>query len=85
MYIAKTKNFTKLYQKLPKNIQKKADKQIIFLSKNLFHPSLNTKKMKGINRWEVRVDKNYRFTFEKINEVIMLKTIGPHDIGLGEK
>jgi mRNA-degrading endonuclease RelE of RelBE toxin-antitoxin system len=34
------------YQKLPSNIQKKADKQFLHLLKDYRHPSLQTKKMK---------------------------------------
>ena len=83
--IAKTKLFTKLYQRLPKHIQRKVDKQLLFLVQNLFHPSLETKKMGGLNRWEARIDKGYRFTFEKIDETIILKTVGSHDPGLGKK
>ena len=82
---AKTRLFTKLYGRLPKNIQKKVDKQLLFLAQNLFHPSLETKKMGGLNRWEARIDKGYRFTFEKIDETIILKTVGSHDSGLGKK
>ena len=85
MKVAKTKLFTKFYQKLPSHIQRKADKQILFLAQDLFHPSLSTKKMSGLDRWEARIDKNYRFTFEKIDQTIILRTIGLHDTGLGKK
>lgn len=85
MKIAKTQIFLELYQKLPVNIQKKVDKQLLFLSQNLFHPSLKTKRMGGLNVWESRVDKNYRFTFEKIEDTILLKIVGSHDTGLGKK
>lgn len=85
MRIAKTESFTKSYTKLPKHVQKKVDKQLFFLSKDLFHPSLRTKRMSGMDRWEARIDKSYRFTFEKTGEGIMLKTAGPHDEGLGKK
>lgn len=85
MKIAKTQIFVDFYQKLPNNIQKKVDKQLFFLSQNLFHPSLKTKRMGGLDLWEARVDKNYRLTFEKIGDTIFLKTVGPHDVGLGKK
>jgi len=41
--------------------------------------------MQGIERWEVRVDRSYRFTYEKNTEGIILRTIGQHDEGLGKK
>lgn len=85
MQIAKTESFTKAYAKLPKNIQKQVDKQLTFLSRNLFHPSLKTKRMGGMNFWEARVSKSYRMPFEKAGDIIMLRTVGPHDEGLGKK
>lgn len=85
MKIAKTKSFVKFYRKLPKHIQKKTDKQIIFLSQDLSHPSLRTKRMSGLDRWEARVDRSYRFTFDKLKDTLILRTVGPHDEGLGKK
>ncbi|MCL5746960.1 MAG: hypothetical protein M1277_01615 [Patescibacteria group bacterium] len=76
----------KLYKKLPLTIKKKADKQLKFIRVNPNHPSLNVKKMQGFeNRWEARIDLHYRFTFEKHEDIITLRTIGPHDEGLGKK
>lgn len=75
----------KLYQGLPPRIQKKFDKQLIFLRTDLHYPSLRTKKMQGLNRWEARIDKSYRFTFETIEDSIIVRTVGPHDEGLGKK
>lgn len=86
MKIAKTASFIESYIKLPKQIQKKADKQIKFLLQDLFYPSLYTKKMEGrTNTWEVRVDRSYRMTFEKDQDTLILRTVGPHDEGLGKK
>lgn len=85
MKIAKTKSFLKFYKKLPKYIQKKTDKQLLFLGKNLAYPSLRTKRMRGMDLWEARVDRSYRMTFDKTEDVIILKTVGPHDEALGKK
>ncbi|MBI4079473.1 MAG: DNA helicase [Candidatus Levybacteria bacterium] len=85
MRIAKTKEFVKRYTKLPKFIQKKVDKQIRYLTTDVFHPSLKAKKMVGVHFWEARVDKSYRFTFEKTGDTLTLRTVGPHDEGLGKK
>lgn len=41
--------------------------------------------MAGLDRWEARVDKSYRFTFDKENDTIILRTVGVHDEGLGKK
>lgn len=86
MKIAKTKNFTKRYKKLPLNIQKKTDKQLLLLSQNLRHQSIRAKKIEGFpDVWEGRVDRAYRFAFTIETDTIIILRIGPHDEGLGKK
>lgn len=80
-----TPKFKKQYQKLPINIQKKFTKQLKFLEENYRHPSLQTKKMGGVEHFEARINLQYRFTFGIAEKEIILKTIGPHDAGLGKK
>ena len=86
MRIAKTKNFLKTYQKLPKFLQKKVDKQIRLLEKNFYYPSLRTKKLEGFEDWwEFRVDYHNRMIGKKIDDLLVLYAVGPHDRGLGKK
>lgn len=86
MKIAKTKNFIKRYKRLPKNLQKKVDKQIEFLAGEFFHPSLNTKRLVGFEDWwEFRVDFHNRMSGKKLDDLIILHTVGSHDEGLGKK
>lgn len=73
------------YQKLPLNIQKKADKQFTFLLTNYRHPSLRTRKMGVASIFEARIDLHYRFTFQIETKDIYILTVGPHDVGLGKK
>ena len=80
-----TPKFKKAYDKLPQALKKKTKKAINFLKQDLFYPSLNTKKMRGSDLWEARVDKHYRLTFSKGEDAITLLTVGPHDEGLGKK
>lgn len=77
--------FKKQYEKLPKNIQLKFTKQLQLLINDYRYPSLRTKKMIDINRFEARIDLHYRFTFEIKETDIILRTIGPHDEGLEKK
>lgn len=71
---------------LPHRIQKKFLKQIKLLVTHFFYPSLHTKKIQGQeNVWEARVDLQYRFRFEKLEDDIYLISMGPHDEGLGKK
>lgn len=77
-----TKSFVKQYARLPEHIQKKVKKQLRFLSKDLFHPSLYTRKMQSTNNiWECRVDYSYRIVFEiHDEEFIILLFVGTHEI-----
>lgn len=85
MIITFTDKALKGYRKLPLATKKKADKQFKFVVNNMYYPSLNTKKMEGVNLWEARIDRSYRFTFEKHKDEIILRTVGQHDEGLGKK
>ena len=80
-----SKKFVKSYSKLPLKIRNKVDKQLRYLVEDFHYPSLRTKKMDAVGRWEARVDRFYRFTFDLIDETIFLLTLGTHDEGLGKK
>ncbi len=76
-----TKKFKKGYQMLPKEIQRNFDKKLSLFLENMFHPSIRTKRIQGTkNRWEGSVTMNYRFTFELIENTVIFRTIGTHDI-----
>lgn len=76
-------HFKRDYQKLPRPIKKKVEKQLQILTKNLSHPSLRVKKIKGKSGkyqfWEARVDRFWRMSFLKNKNEIRLCRIGPHD------
>jgi mRNA-degrading endonuclease RelE of RelBE toxin-antitoxin system len=72
-------------QKLPRHIQEKLRKQLLYLLVNPRHPSLRVKKMQGLDAFEARIDYQYRFAFETDGEAIHLLAVGPHDAGLGKK
>ena len=85
MIIKFTKHAEKDYRKLPFPIQKKADKQFVFLTTDYHHPSLRARKMGSGNIFEARIDLHYRFTFMIEGENVFVLTIGMHDEGLGKK
>ncbi len=70
-----------MFEKLPSDIQDRtADTLERFLA-NARHPSLHVKKLEGSpDIWEMRVTENYRITFQYIQEGILLRKIGTHDI-----
>lgn len=80
--IIATEEFQKRYQDLPKQIQKKAEKQENLFRQNPFYPSLHTEKLEPRSKevWSFRIDKKYRIFFRFIdsNKVLLL-TAGPHD------
>jgi mRNA interferase RelE/StbE len=78
--IARTHRFKRAYKSLRDDVKGKLKKQLRFLIENVRHPSLRTKKIKGtIGIWEARVDKGHRFTFEILEDTIILRNIGNRD------
>ena len=84
MNIQFTKKAQKQFKKLPANLKEKTRKQFHFLLDNPDHPSLRLKKMGGLERFEARIDRQYRFTFMIVENDIFILSIGPHDEGLGK-
>ena len=73
--------FKKEYKVLPKKIQKAFDKKLSLFLDDPTYPSLRVKRILGTkHRWEGSVTKNYRFTFEYIENSVLFRTIGTHDI-----
>jgi mRNA-degrading endonuclease RelE of RelBE toxin-antitoxin system len=63
----------------PLPVQRAFDKQIRFLAANLHHPSLHAKKYDEANdRWQARVDKNWRFYFRIVEDTYRILKIVPH-------
>jgi len=75
------KNFARLSLK----IKNKTIKQFKLIDVNHHHSSLRTKKLRGTNYFEGRIDYHYRFVFEIKSQIIYIIALGPHDEGLGKK
>lgn len=81
MTVRRTDIFLRQYRFLPLYIQKKADRQIVRLLADLRHPGLYAKKMMGQDDiWEARIDYHHRFTFQIVDDLVVLRRIGSHDI-----
>jgi mRNA interferase RelE/StbE len=66
---------------LPKEVQSNLDEKLSLFLENMFHPSIRAKRIQGTkNRWEGSVTMNYRFTFELVENTVIFRTIGTHDI-----
>ena len=76
-----SRRFKKEYSNLPKEIQKIFDQKLQLLLQDLSHPSLRAKRIQGTkNRWEGSVTMKYRFTFESLENGLIFRAIGTHDI-----
>jgi mRNA interferase RelE/StbE len=76
-----SKRFKKEYNSLPKEVQKAFDNKLALFLDNTTHPSLRVKRIQGTKgRWEGSVTKNYRFTFEYVENTVLFRTVGTHDI-----
>jgi mRNA-degrading endonuclease YafQ of YafQ-DinJ toxin-antitoxin module len=75
-----TRPFDEDFKALPEEIKKRADKQLALLLENPRHPSLRTKRIKGVKDiWEGRITRDYCFTFQVIGDTYILRRIGRHE------
>jgi len=78
-----TPHFEKQFERLPKNLQKIAERKMLLFEANPFHPSLYTHKLKGalFGFWSFYINESYRvlFRFLRNNDVIYYD-IDTHDI-----
>ncbi|MBI4358640.1 MAG: type II toxin-antitoxin system RelE/ParE family toxin [Candidatus Omnitrophica bacterium] len=80
-FLFRTKRFKKDFRRLPHEIQDRTAKVFELFRSNPRHPSLHVKKMEGTQDiWELRVSDNYRITFQFVQEGVLLRRIGTHDI-----
>lgn len=81
MLILRTERFKKDYHRLPAEIQTRAGRNLEIFLRNHRHPSLGVKRMEGApDIREMRVSGNYRITFEFVEEGVLLRRIGTHNI-----
>lgn len=82
MKILRTGAFKQDYNRLPQEIQRRAEKQLRLFIQNPRHPSLQTRKLRSDptgKTWYGRITRDYRFTFEIQGETYLLKSIGSHE------
>ena len=86
MRIEYTDRFKRKYKKLPQNIKDDFREQLQRFMVNTtppYHPSLRIKKIQGTEKvFEFTVSMAIRMTFEFIDEGILIRNIGSHDITL---
>ena len=67
-------------RRLPAEVKSQVDKQLAYLIQNPGHPSLKVKKLRGTDKYEIRVSRGCRLTFRYIDEILELRRVGTHDI-----
>lgn len=80
-----TEKFRKQFKKLPLTLRERFNNKLPILLANPNHPGFRSRKMSGVNHFEGRLTKHYRFTYAVVSEGMQFLTIGPHDEGLGKK
>ena len=79
MRIVFTPHFLRAYHKAPQRIRHAFDKQSVLLLQDLRHPSLRAKKYdEGDDRWQGRVNQDWRFYFRIDGDAYFLLDIIPH-------
>lgn len=73
--------FKRDYKKLSPASKEKIKKALLLMEKDLKYPSLHAKKIKGtMNIWEARASRDLRITFNLEGGIVILRTVGEHDI-----
>ena len=80
MNIRRTDAFLRDYRALPIEIRERVEKQLRLLFEDFRHPSLRLKKLKGTDKFEIRISKGYRLTLRFDKEHLELRRVGTHDI-----
>jgi hypothetical protein len=79
MQVFYTERFLQSYGEAPTTVQKRCDKQLALLVRDLRHPSLRAKKYneaRGI--WQARVNRDWRFYFFIVEDKYYLLDIMAH-------
>ena len=60
-------------------VRKALQKQLGFLERDLHHPSLRAKKYdEGRDLWQARINRDWRFYFEIVDDTYLIKDVIPH-------
>jgi len=80
MPIRRSKRFNKAFLKLPPHIQDKVLKALRLLDEDFRHPGLQAKRVKGTDDiFEARVDYHHRLTYQRQGDLLVMRTVGPHN------
>lgn len=76
-----TAPFKKDYKHLPSDVRERTNQTLRRFASDSRHPSLHVKKMESVSDiWEMRVSDNYRITFQFVQEGVLLRRVGTHNV-----
>lgn len=80
MPIRFSERFARQYERLPRTIQRKADKALRLLDADFRHPGLRSHPVEGVKGvFEAYVDARYRMTFERHGNALLMRNVDNHD------
>jgi len=81
--VQRSERFRRAYKKLTDADRKRVDTAMLRVLSDPRHPSLRVKRLHGIaNVWSARASDELRFTFETIEDRVVLRNVGHHDATL---
>jgi len=81
IHIEATNTFIKHYKKLDPLLKSQVKETLILFQNNPSHPSLGNKKITcQKNVYEIRISRNFRITYSKYGNTVILRKVGKHDI-----
>lgn len=81
MRLLATERFLQDYADLPPDIRSRTDRKLRYLARDLSHPSLRVKRVRGRDGiYEGSINMDYRFLFRIEESSYVLERIGRHDI-----
>ena len=80
-----TRRFQRAYAGLSEPDAERVRKALHLLASDLGHPGLRVKRIQGTDGiWEARAGLLIRLTFERRDDCLILRNVGPHDQTLGK-
>ena len=84
MKFQRTARFKRMYKKLGPKQREAVKKALRLMAENIRHPSLRVKRLQGTKKiWEASARNSLRITFERDNDLILLRNSSEDDKTLG--
>ena len=81
IHIEATNTFIKHYNKFDPLLKSQVKETLTLFQNDPSHPSLGNKKIAGQkNVYEIRISRNFRITYSKYDNTIILRKIDKHEI-----